>query len=48
MEIGFDVLNAFGTRNWAAPLSNIDHVYFGVTRMAGLGRTVQGAVPLRF
>lgn len=48
MELGFDVLNAFGNRNWAAPFSNIDHVYFGVARMSGLGRTVQAAIRLRF
>ncbi len=48
MELGFDVLNAFGNRNWAAPFSNIDHVYFGVARMSGLGRTVQAAMRLRF
>lgn len=48
MELGFDLLNAFGNRNWAAPFSNIDHVYFGVARMSGLGRTVQAAMRLRF
>ena len=48
MELGFDVLNAFGARNWAEPFGNIDSVYFGVTRMAGLGRTVQAALRLRF
>ena len=48
MEIGFDLLNAFGNRNWAAPFSNIDHVYFGVARMAGLGRTVQTAIRIQF
>ncbi len=48
MELGFDVLNAFGSRNWAAPFSNIDHVYFGIARMAGLGRTVQAALRFRF
>jgi hypothetical protein len=48
MEIGFDLLNAFGHRNWAAPFSNIDHVYFGVARMSGLGRTVQTALRLQF
>ncbi|MDE0628739.1 MAG: carboxypeptidase regulatory-like domain-containing protein [Bryobacterales bacterium] len=48
MELGFDVLNAFGNRNWAAPFNNIDHVYFGVARMSGLGRTLQAAIRLRF
>lgn len=48
MEVGFDLLNAFGNRNWAMPFSNVDHVYFGVARMAGLGRTVQAAMRLRF
>ena len=48
MELGVDLLNAFGSRNWAAPFSNIDHVYFGIARMSGLGRTVQAAMRLRF
>lgn len=48
IEVGFDVLNAFGTRNWAAPFNNIDHVYFGVARQAGLGRTIQTAVRFQF
>ena len=48
MEIGFDVLNAFGHRNWAEPFRNVDHVYFGITRMSGLGRTVQTALRLQF
>ncbi len=47
-EIGFDLLNAFGNRNWAAPFANVDHVYFGIARMAGLGRTLQTVVRLRF
>lgn len=48
MEFGFDLLNAFGHRNWAAPFRNIDHVYFGIARMSGLGRTVQTALRLQF
>ncbi len=47
-EVGIDVLNAFGNTNWAAPFTNIDHVFFGVVRMAGLGRTVQTAIRFRF
>ena len=47
-EIGFDLLNAFDNRNWAAPFANVDHVYFGIARMAGLGRTLQTVVRLRF
>ena len=48
VELGFDLLNAFGNRNWAEPFGNIDHVYFGVARMSGLGRTTQAALRLRF
>ena len=48
IEFGFDLLNAFGHRNWAAPFRNIDDVYFGIARMSGLGRTVQTAIRLRF
>ena len=48
MELGVDLLNAFGNRNWAAPFTNVDHVYFGVARMAGLGRTVQAVMRVRF
>lgn len=48
MEVGFDVLNALNNRNWSAPFGNIDHIYFGIARMAGLGRTVQCALRLRF
>ena len=48
MEFGIDLLNAFGNRNWAAPFSNVDHIYFGVARMSGLGRTLQSAVRFRF
>ena len=48
VELGFDLLNAFGNRNWAEPFGNIDHVYFGVARMSGLGRTSQAALRLRF
>ncbi len=48
MELGFDVLNAFGNRNWAVPFSNVDDVHFGVARMGGLGRTLQAVVRLRF
>ena len=47
-ELGFDLLNAFGNRNWAEPFGNVDHVYFGVARMSGLGRTAQAVVRLRF
>ena len=48
MEVGFDLLNALNNRNWSAPFGNIDHIYFGIARMAGLGRTVQCALRLRF
>ena len=48
IEFGIDLLNAFGNRNWSAPFNNIDHVYFGIARMSGLGRTVQTAIRLRF
>ncbi len=48
MQIGFDLLNAFGNWNWAAPFSNIDDVYFGVARMSGMGRIVQTALRLQF
>ncbi len=48
MELGFDLLNAFNNRNWSAPFGNVDHVYFGVVRMQGLGRTLQAAIRLRF
>ncbi len=47
-EVSFDLLNAFGSRNWSAPFGNIDNLYFGVVRMQGLGRTIQAALRLQF
>lgn len=47
-EVSFDLLNAFNSRNWAAPFGNVDHLYFGVVRMQGLGRTIQAAIRLQF
>ena len=48
LELGLDLLNAFGHQNWAEPFRNVDDAYFGVSRQAGLGRTVQVAARLRF
>ena len=48
MEVGVDLLNAFGNRNWAAPFNNVDDTYFGVAKRSGLGRTAQVAARLRF
>lgn len=47
-EIGLDVLNAFGNRNYAAPFANIDQPYFGIVRTEGLRRTFQAAIRLGF
>ncbi len=48
IEVGVDLLNAFGHRNWAAPFSNVNDPHFGIVREAGLGRTAQFAVRMRF
>ena len=47
-EIGLDLFNVFGNRNWAAPFSSVDHPYFGVVRTEGLRRTYQAEIRLRF
>ncbi len=48
MELGFDLLNVFNNRNWAAPFNNIDHPFFGIVRLEGVGRTYQAALKLQF
>ncbi len=47
-EIGFDFLNVFGNKNWAAPFANINDPYFGVVRSEGVNRTVQFVLRLSF
>ncbi len=48
LELGLDLMNIFGAKNWNAPFSNIDHPYFGVVRSQGVGRTFQAAVKASF
>ncbi len=47
-EFGFDFLNVFGNKNWAAPFANIDDPYFGVVRSEGVNRTLQVVIRLDF
>ncbi len=48
MELGFDLLNVFNNKNWAAPFANIDHPFFGIVRQEGVGRVYQIALKLQF
>jgi hypothetical protein len=48
MQLGFDLINVLGNRNWDAPFSNIDHPYFGIVRTEGVRRTFQAVVRLDF
>ncbi len=48
LEIGFDLLNVFNSRNWSEPFSTIDHSFFGIVRLQGFGRTFQGVLKLVF
>ena len=48
MELGFDLLNVFNNKNWAAPFGNIDHPFFGIVRQEGVGRVYQAALKLQF
>ncbi|MCB1019431.1 MAG: carboxypeptidase regulatory-like domain-containing protein [Acidobacteria bacterium] len=48
MQLGFDMINVLGARNWAAPFGNIDHPYFGVVRTEGVRRTFQAVVRVEF
>ena len=48
MQLGFDLINVLGARNWAAPFANIDHPYFGVVRTEGVRRTFQAVVRVEF
>lgn len=47
-EFAFDLFNVLGSRNWAAPFTNIDSAYFGVVRTEGLRRTFQLDLRLNF
>jgi hypothetical protein len=48
MQLGFDLVNVLGARNWDAPFSNIDHPYFGVVRTEGVRRTFQAVIRVEF
>jgi len=47
-EIGLDLMNAFGHKNWDRPFTNIDHPFFGVARTEGVGRTYQATLRMMF
>ena len=48
MQLGFDLLNVLGNRNWDAPFANIDHPAFGIVRTEGVRRTFQAVIRLDF
>ncbi len=48
MQLGFDMLNLLGSRNWDAPFANINHPFFGVVRTEGVRRTFQAVVRVEF
>ncbi len=48
MEFGFDLLNVFNNKNWAAPFGSIDHPFFGIVRQEGVGRVYQAALKFQF
>ena len=48
MQLGFDLINVLGARNWDAPFANIDHPSFGIVRTEGVRRTFQAVVRVEF
>ena len=48
MQLGFDMINVLGARNWDAPFANIDHPAFGIVRTGGVRRTFQAVVRVEF
>jgi len=48
LELGLDLMNIFGAKNWNAPFANIDNPFFGVVQSEGVGRTFQAAIKASF
>lgn len=47
-EVGLDLMNAFGHKNWSRPFTNIDEPFFGIARTEGVGRTYQATLRMIF